>query len=123
MFEKEETLNMNKALAGIAISVIIVWIIVIIPLLIAGISMLVMGIKDLKHKVRKKKTASIVCIVIGSIFTIFSSVAIIVPTIWGIDYYQKADEADKSYNKRFESQSEYPSESEEIDSEIVYLIY
>ena len=112
---------MNKFLAGAVFYVVIVWILVIIPLLVAGIALLIMGIKGLKKS--KKKTGSIVSTVIGAVFFIASSTAIIVPAVWWIQYYNEAVEADKNYQKRFESQSERPEESEEVNSETVYLIY
>lgn len=99
---------------------VILWILIVIPLLIAGIAMLIMGIKDLKlnKQVKKKRASPVVCTVIGAIFFVVSSTAIIVPTVWWIQYYNDAVEADKSYQKGFESQSEHPKESEEV-----YLIY
>ena len=99
---------------------VIFWILLIIPLLIAGIAMLMMGIKDLRlnKQAKKKKISPVVCTVIGAVFFVVSSAAIIAPTIWWIQYYNYAVEADKSYQKRFESQSEHPEESEEV-----YLIY
>ena len=87
--------------------------------------MLIIGIKDLKtdKQIKKRKISPVVCTVIGAIFFLTSSAAIIVPTIWWIQYYQDAEEADKSYNKRFESSSEEIDESEEINSETAYLMY
>ena len=116
---------MNTLLAGAMIYLVILWILIIIPLLIAGIAMLIMGIKDLKlnKQIKKKRVSPVVCTVIGAIFFVVSSAAIIAPTIWWAHNYNEAIEADKSYNKRFESQSEYPNDSEEVNSETVYLIY
>ena len=116
---------MGKFIAGAILYVVIVWILIVVPLLIAGIAMLIIGIKDIKtsKKKNKKIVGPIICTVIGSIFFIISSTAILAPTIWWIQYYDEAVEADKSYNKRFYSSSEYPEESEEVNSEEVYLIY
>ena len=116
---------MNKFLAGAVFYVVIVWILIIIPHFIAGLAMLIIGIKDLKasKRIKKKKISPIVCSVIGAIFFLTSSVAVVVPTIWWIQFYQDAEEADKSYNKRFESSSEQIDESEEVNSETAYLIY
>ena len=109
---------MNTFLAGAMLYIVIFWILLIIPLLIVGIALLVMGIKDIKKNKQRKKAGPIVCTVIGALFLIVSSTAIIVPTIWWTQYYNDAVEADKNYQKRFESQSEHPEESEEV-----YLIY
>ena len=112
---------MNRFIAGAFIYVIVIWIIIVIPIFVASIALLITGIKGLKKKT--KKTGSLVLTIISSVLLIASSTAIIVPTIWGIQNYSEAEEADKSYNKRFESQSDHHNESEEIDSETVYLIY
>ena len=109
---------MNTFLAGAMLYIVIFWILLIIPLLIVGIALLVMGIKDIKKNKQRKKAGPIVCTVIGAFFLLVSSTAIIVPTIWWIQYYNEAVEADKNYQKRFESQSEHPEESEEV-----YLTY
>ena len=116
---------MNKLLAGAMLYVVIFWIILVIPLFIAGTSMLIIGIKDLKtdKQIKKRKISPIACTVIGAIFFLSSSVAIIVPTIWWIQYYQEAKEADQSYRKGFDSQSEPIEQSEEVNSDIVYLTY
>lgn len=110
---------MNTFLAGAVFYIVIVWVLVIIPLLIAGIALLITGIKNLKAKKKnKKKAGPIICAVVGAILFVASSTAIIVPAIWWIQYYNEAIETDKNYQKRFESQSEHPKESEEV-----YLIY
>ena len=87
--------------------------------------MLIIGIKDLKtnKQIKKRKISPVVCTVIGAIFFLSSSAAIIVPTVWWIQYYNEAVEADNSYNKRTEFSSEHIDESEEVDSETVYLTY
>ena len=115
---------MNRFIAGATFYIVLVWIIIIVPLFIAGTALLIMGIKDLKSKKKtKKKAGPIVCTVIGAIFFIVSSTAIIAPLVWWVQYYDEAAEADERYKKSMESEGNQPEESEEVNSEEVYLIY